>query len=85
MQDFDYKDNYLEKWVTNPEGANGAALEHHGFAHLDCPLKAMRESGHYILAKFLNEEKTKIAITAFKVRSLLRANNLVFHDLLSGS
>ena len=69
MQDFDYKDNYLEKWVTNPEGANGAALEHHGFAHLDCPLKAMRESGHYILAKFLNEEKTKIAITAFKVRS----------------
>ena len=68
MQDFDYKDNYLEKWVMNPEGANGAALEVHPFPHIDCPLLAMRDSGHFILAKFLNQEKTKIAITAFKVR-----------------
>ena len=71
MQDFDYKDDYLEKWVTNPEGANWATLE---VPHLDCPLKAMRDSGHFILAKFLNQEKTKIAITAFKVRSFSIAN-----------
>jgi len=67
LQDFDYKDNYLEKWVTNPDGANGAALEHHPFAHLDCPLGPMKTSGYYMLAKWLNVEKTTIAITGFQV------------------
>ena len=67
VQDFDYKDNYLEKWVTNPDGANGAALEHHPFAHLDCPLGPMKTSGYYMLAKWLNVEKTTIAITGFQV------------------
>jgi len=67
LQDFDYSDDYLEKWVQNPEGAKGAALEHHGFAHLDSPLIPMKKSGYFVLAKFLNEEETKIAITGFQV------------------
>ena len=50
----------------NPEGANGAAIEHHKFAHLDCPLTPMRKSGHFVLAKFLNKERTEIAITGFQ-------------------
>ena len=67
MQDFTYGDDYFEKWVDNPEGANGAAIEHHEFAHLDCPLTPMKSSGYFVLAKFLNDQKTIIAITAFQV------------------
>ena len=65
-KDFTYGDDYFEKWVLNPEGANGAAIEHHKFAHLDCPLTPMRKSGHFVLAKFLNKERTEIAITGFQ-------------------
>ena len=32
----------MERWVTNPEGANGAGLEHHDFVRLDCPLLPMK-------------------------------------------
>ena len=35
--------------------------------YLDCPLTAMEYSGHFVIAKFLNQEKTKIAITGFQV------------------
>ena len=66
-QDFTYSDDYFEKWVANPEGANGPALEHHKFAHLDMNLSPVMRSGHFVLAKFLNEEKTSLAITGFKV------------------
>ena len=48
-------------------GAGGAALEHHDFAHLDCPLTPMEFSGHFVLAKFLNSQKMEIAMTGFKV------------------
>ena len=69
LQDFTYSPDYLQSFVTRerPEGGGGAALEHHDFAHLDCPFTAMEDSGHYIIAKFLNQEKTKIAITGFQV------------------
>ena len=67
IQDFTYSDDYFDKWVANPEGANGPALEHHKFAHLDMNLSPIMESGHFVLAKFLNEEKTTLAITGFKV------------------
>ena len=70
LQDFDYKSNYLQSYVMKEkekEGAGGAALEHHDFAHLDCPVTAMESSGHFVLAKFINEDRTKIAITGFKV------------------
>ena len=49
------------------EGVWGSALEHHDFVHLDCPVTAMESSGHFVLAKFLDSEKTEIAITGFKV------------------
>ena len=55
--------------------ANGAGLEHHAFAHLDCPLTPMKSSGHFVLAKFLNEQKTIISVTAFQV-------NQIVHDYM---
>ena len=65
LQDFTYSPDYLQSFVMSEGG--GAALEHHDFAHLDCPLTAMEDSGHFVIAKFLNQEKTKIAITGFQV------------------
>ena len=70
LQDFTYSPHYLHSYVMKrkeKEGAGGAALEHHDFAHLDCPLTAMESSGHFVLAKFLNRQRTKIAITGFQV------------------
>ena len=67
LQDFTYGDDYFDKWVDNPEGAKGAAIEHHKFAHLDCPLTPMKSSGYFVLAKFTNDQKTIIDITAFQV------------------
>ena len=69
LQDFTYSPDYLQSFVMRerPTGGGGAALEHHDFAHLDCPLTAMEDSGHFVIAKFLNQEKTKIAITGFQV------------------
>ena len=66
LQDFTYSPDYLQSFVMR-EGGVGAALEHHDFAHLDCPITAMEDSGHFVIAKFLNEEKTEIAITGFQV------------------
>ena len=66
-QDFTYTDDYIDKWVCNPDGANGPALEHHTFAHLDMNLGPIKKSGHYVMAKFLNPEKTTLAITGFQV------------------
>ena len=57
----------MDKWVCNPEGANGPALEHHTFAHLDMNLGPIKKSGHFVMAKFLNREKTILAITGFQV------------------
>ena len=71
LQDFTYSQDYLQSYVMGEKekgGAGGAALEHHDFAHLDCPLTPMESSGHFVLAKFLNSQKTEIAITGFKVR-----------------
>ena len=65
LQDFTYSPDYLQSFVMREGG--GAALEHHDFAHLDCPITAMKDSGHFVVAKFLNQEKTKIAITGFQV------------------
>ena len=70
LQDFTYTRDYLGSYVIKDKekgGAGGAALEHHDFAHLDCPVTAMESSGHFVLAKFLDSEKTEIAITGFKV------------------
>ena len=78
LQDFTYSPDYLQSFVMRerPVGGGGAALEHHDFAHLDCPLTAMEDSGFFLIAKFLNEEKTKIAMTGFQV------NQFTLHFIL---
>ena len=71
IQDFNYSEDYLTRYVMDlgPDGGGGSSLEHHDFAHMDCPLTPMKKSGHFILAKFLNQEKTTIALTGFQVWS----------------
>ena len=83
LQDFTYSQDYLQSFVMRekPEGGGGAALEHHDFAHLDCPLTPMEDSGHFVLAKFLNQEKTKIAITGFQVKYFTVQQSIFFCEL----
>ena len=84
LQDFTYSPDYLQSFVMRerPTGGGGAALEHHDFAHLDCPLTAMEDSGHFVIAKFINQEKTKIAITGFQVNfPILDTFGLIFQFL----
>ena len=63
ITDFTYEDSYLESYVMRV----GPSLEHHEFQHIDSPVTSMETSGHFVLAKFIDEKKTKIAITGFKV------------------
>ena len=58
------KDRNIEMFFIIPK----VLRWHHDSAHLDCPLTAMEYSGHFFIAKFLNQEKTKIAITGFQVK-----------------
>ena len=67
LDDYKYTANYLEKWVIKSTG--GASMEFHDFAHLDCPLSSISESGHFVLARWTDEAKTAMEITAFKVTS----------------
>jgi len=63
IQDFTYEEDYFKKWVEGDAG--GPGLEFHSFHHIDMPLQ--QDAGHYILAKFADDQKTEIHITAFKV------------------
>ena len=65
LDDYTYTGDYLQKWVI--KSAGGAGMEFHEFAHLDCPLDSIRESGFYILAKWTDDDRTAMEITAFRV------------------
>ena len=65
QEDFTYSPDYFEDHVMLLEG--GASLDILNFAPLYCPLTPMLDSGHFVIAKFLNKERTKIAITGFQV------------------
>eukprot|EP00092_Neocalanus_flemingeri_P009534 GFUD01010262.1.p1 GENE.GFUD01010262.1~~GFUD01010262.1.p1 ORF type:complete len:499 (-),score=133.69 GFUD01010262.1:90-1586(-) len=65
LQDFTYGNDYFETWVLG--GGGGAALETHNFSHLDCPLTPMKKSGYFVMAKFVDDARTSIEITAFQV------------------
>ena len=71
----------MDKWVCNPEGANGPALEHHTFAHLDMNLGPIKKSGHFVMAKFLNPEKTTLAITGFQVLRDIDHKVIMIYDM----
>ena len=68
FKDFTYGNDYFETWVL--QGAGGAALESHDFSHLDCPLTPMKKSGYFVLAKWMNDARTDIEITAFQVMDI---------------
>jgi len=79
LDDYTYTPDYLQKWVI--KSAGGAGMEFHEFAHLDCPLDSIRESGHFIVAKWTDDERTALQITAFKVpaRHTVYTPPLVIH------
>jgi len=65
LQDFTYGNDYFESWVL--QGAGGSGMESHDFSHLDCPLTPMKKSGYFVLAKWLDDARTSMEITAFQV------------------
>ena len=62
FQEFTYSFNYLDKWVVGAGG--GSSLELHDFVHLNCPLSPMSKSGHFVLAKFMDQAKTTLEVMA---------------------
>ena len=69
LQDFTYENNYLEDYVTHEDGAGGAGLETHEFAHLDCPLED--DAGVFVIGKLLTVDGgNELHLTAFKVPTL---------------
>ena len=67
IQDFQYSNNYLQEWVINKNGNNGAGLERHDFSHLDCPKENLGENGIFVLAKFIDDNETVLHLTGFKI------------------
>lgn len=65
MDDMTYNDNFFSKWVNRSGG--GPTLEWRDSPNFDCPLSSMGGSGHFVLARWTNEDKTDIEMTAFKV------------------
>jgi hypothetical protein len=64
IQDFHYSKDYFKKYVTGV----GAGVETHDFAHIDCPLSPLHESGFFLLGKWEEEEgKTCLCLTMFRV------------------
>jgi hypothetical protein len=61
--DFSYSENYLQEWVLNKNGNNGAGIERHNFSHVDIP--KVRESGLMLLGKFKDEDETILHLTFF--------------------
>eukprot|EP00578_Thalassiosira_sp_NH16_P000268 CAMPEP_0181136434 /NCGR_PEP_ID=MMETSP1071-20121207/33175_1 /TAXON_ID=35127 /ORGANISM="Thalassiosira sp., Strain NH16" /LENGTH=402 /DNA_ID=CAMNT_0023223131 /DNA_START=189 /DNA_END=1395 /DNA_ORIENTATION=+ len=73
IQDFTYQRDYFKKYVQNV----GAGIERHEFAHIDCPLSPLDESGLFLLGKWEEEEsidsqpaKNNLYLTAFRIPQL---------------
>jgi len=75
IQDFTYQQDYFKKYVLNV----GAGIETHEFAHIDCPLSPLDESGVFLLGKWEEEESTdnvnqpaknNLCLTAFRIPQL---------------
>lgn len=61
IQDFFYAKDYFNRYARQCGG-----LEVHNFAHVDCPLDSLDESGVFILGKW-SEEGDALLLTAFRV------------------
>ena len=67
IQDFTYSENYLQEWILNKKGNDGAGLERHNFSHVDCPKESHGENGIFLLAKFIDDEETILHLTGFQI------------------
>lgn len=65
IEDFTYSANYLQEYILNKNGNNGAGLERHSFSHVDVP--KYRDNGIFMLAKFVDEEETIMHLTGFQI------------------
>ena len=73
QQDYEYKENYLEKYVMVEKplregeqgGAGGSGLERHNFCHTDTPHEDIHKSGIFVLGKFLDDSETTLQLTGF--------------------
>ena len=88
LQDFTYENNYLQDYVTHEDGAGGAGLETHEFAHLDCPLED--DAGVFVIGKLLTVDGgNELHLTAFKVPTLhtiyVAPNVIHSNDYLKGT
>ena len=88
LQDFTYENNYLQDYVTHEDGAGGAGLETHEFAHLDCPLED--DAGVFVIGKQLTVDGgNELHLTAFKVPTLhtiyVAPNVIHNNDYLKGT
>jgi len=59
-------ENYTEQYLKDPLQGGGAYLEMHDLPHLHIPMDA-KAGGYLMLGKFLNKEKTEMAVTAFEI------------------
>lgn len=64
MQDFRYNKDYFKRYAKEKGG-----LEVHTFAHVDCPLDTLDESGMFIIGKW-NDDGNALFLTAFRVPQL---------------
>lgn len=74
IQDFTYQQDYFKKYVQDNVGAG---IERHEFAHIDCPLVSLDESGLFLLGKMEEEEsidnqpaKNNLYLIAFRIPHL---------------
>lgn len=70
IQDFAYSESYFEDYVAGV----GTGVETHEFAHVDCPLSPIDESGVFLLGKVVKDEDYAggevLCLTAFRVPTL---------------
>ena len=87
IEDFRYSPNYLQDWILNKNGNNGAGVERHAFSHIDLPKD--RDNGIFLLGKFEDDEETILHLTGFHIpqRHCLFVPGGVIHinDYLKGT
>ena len=87
IEDFRYSPNYLQEWILNKNGNNGAGIERHDFSHVDLPKDD--DNGIFLLGKFMDEEETILHLTGFRIPQrhalFIPGGTLHINDYLKGT